>query len=241
VPVAIPQPVWRIEAAPGLPFGAYAYPKLPGRPWTRDEAAAGRGAVARQIAGFLHGVHAYPVDRAVDAGIPSFDEFWADIVSLRSSTDNAVKQHLPAFEYARVKEWWDAFLSDSLLQEAPRRLVHGDLWRHNLLVDETAENLTGVLDFGDLAIVDVSYDFVFFLEPGGDLLESCRAAYEGLGGGLDPGFEHRFNRWWELRSGSWFSIRAAVRTGDQAVLEDSLQELRTSQIFRSPDSISGKM
>jgi hypothetical protein len=32
VPVAVPQPVWSIDEGPGLPFGAYAYPKLPGRP-----------------------------------------------------------------------------------------------------------------------------------------------------------------------------------------------------------------
>jgi aminoglycoside phosphotransferase (APT) family kinase protein len=172
-----------------------------------------------------------PVDRAVELGIPSFEEFWTDIVSIRSTTRDAVKDHLSRSEYATVEAWWDAFLSDPSLQQAPRCVVHGDLWRHNLLVDEDAANLVGVVDFGDLAIVDPAYDFVPFLEPGGALLKSCRSVYGHLGGTLDPGFEHRLRRWWELRSGSWFSIRAAVHAEDEAVLTNNLHELRRSPIL----------
>jgi aminoglycoside phosphotransferase (APT) family kinase protein len=234
VPVAIPHAVWSVEEAPGLAFGAYAYPKLPGRPWTLDEAARGGDTIAQQIAGFLRGVHTYPVERALDVGIPSFDDLWADIVSLRAFTANTVREHFSARDSARIEAWWDGFLSDSSLQEAPRCLVHGDLWLQNLLVDdERPSSLLAVVDFGDLAVVDTAYDFAPLLEPGGDVLETCRRAYEGHGTTLDSGFEHRLNRWWQLRSGSWYGIRAAVRAGDEAELHANLHELRISSILDS--------
>ena len=232
LPVAVPLAVWSIESAAGLPFGAYAYRRLPGRPWTFEEAKAGNERMAEQIAAFLHALHTFPVPIAVDLGIPSFDDFWRDLISLRADTDAALKHHLTPAEYATVQIWWEAFLVDESIQAGPRCFVHGDLWWDNLLVDENGDNLTGILDLGDAAIVDPAYDFVPLAQAGPRFSDACVEAYRRLGGTLDASFEHRRDRWRELRSGSLFSIRTALREDDADELSDCLAKLRSSRMLR---------
>lgn len=140
-----------------------------------------------------------------------------------------------------MQDWWDGFLDDEALQQGPRCLVHGDLWWDNLLVDEDGENLLGVIDFGDVSIVDPAYDFVPLAQAGPAFSEACAEAYQRLGGDLDAGFEYRRGLWRELRSGSFYSLRSAIREDDRGEIRDSLQKLRNSRILRHPASRSGKM
>ena len=230
VAVAVPVPVWSIEEAPGLPHGAYAYPKLPGRKMTEEDAAIPSAGIARRLGTFLSAIHSIPVSRALSLGVPDFADLWQDLDSLRSATDATVQRYLKPEEHARVRAWWDAFFQDEALLRCPRCLVHGDLWPHNMLVDEAGMDLLGIIDFGDVQVIDPAYDFAP-LRLSRTLFDGALRTYQRLGGVVDAGFEHRLQRWWELRSGSWFSLRAAVRAGDAEELEDSLQQLRRSPIL----------
>jgi len=163
---------------------------------------------------------------------------WQDMPSLRSTTDATLRRRLTSEEYLRVQAWWDAFLQDEVLLHAPRCLVHGDLWPHNMLVDEPGKALLGIIDFGDVQIIDAAYDFApLRLSP--MLFDGALKTYQRLGGVLDGGFEHRQQRWWELRTGSWFALRAAIRTDDADELADALSQLRGSPILAPPDSKRG--
>jgi aminoglycoside 2''-phosphotransferase len=231
VPVAVPQPIWSIEVAPGLPYGAYAYAKLPGRPWTRHEAAAAPWKIAGQVAAFILAVNSLPVSRAPELGVLSFEAFWQDTLALRVQTKGTLRDRLSSEEFSAVESWWDRFSADEALQNAPRCLVHGDLWWENLLVDEPGERLLGVIDFGDAAVIDPAYDFVPLQESGGSLLSACLSSYRALGGDVDDGLEHRLQRWWELRSASFFSLRASILAEDEGEIRDSVSKLRRSPIL----------
>jgi aminoglycoside phosphotransferase (APT) family kinase protein len=232
VPVAIPQPAWSIDEASGLPFGAYAYPKLLGRPWTRKEAATAPESLAKELAAFILAMNGFSTEGPPE-GVTTFQGFWADTLSLREQTDEALRGTLTGDEYTAVQAWWDDFINDDGLQQGPRCVVHGDLWWDNLLVNPGGETLLGVIDFGDAATIDPSYDFVPLLESGPHLLDACMTAYETQGGAIDQGFKHRLQRWWELRSGSFFSLRASVHERDEEEMKDSVAKLRRSPILRA--------
>ena len=238
--IAVPMPLWRVEESPGLPFGAYAYTKVPGRLMTEGDAAAFSAPVAEEIGAFLFVMHSYPLSRATERALPGFEALWQDMASLRSTTDATLRRRLTSGEYARVQAWWEAFLGDEALAQAPRCLVHGDLWPHNLLVDEPGKQLLGVIDFGDVQVIDAAYDFAP-LRISRTLFDGALAAYERLGGVIDAGFEHRLERWWELRTGSWFSLRAAIRADDTEEIEDALGQLRRSPILARPGAGRGSL
>jgi aminoglycoside phosphotransferase (APT) family kinase protein len=147
-------------------------------------------------------------------------------------TDAELQRRLTPDEYTRVRAWWDGFLKDETLLQAPRCVVHGDLWPQNMLVDESGRELLGIIDFGDAGVIDAAYDFACLrLSP--SLYEGALASYRDRGGMTDGGFEHRVQRWWELRSGSWYSLRAALRTDDAAEVDDAISQLRRSPILAS--------
>jgi len=230
LPIAIPLPLWAVQSAPGLPFGAYAYNKLSGRNMNERDAAKAPAAVAEKVASFLFVMHGYPVTRAIERGLPGFDELREDLASLRAYTRATVRQHLTPGEDATVQAWWDSFLQDEASEEAPRCLVHGDLWPQNMMVDEDGLDLLGVLDFGDVQVIDAAYDFAP-LRLSQVLFNGVFDAYQRLGGVIDGAFHHRVQRWWELRAGSWYSLRAAIRTDDAAEIEDAIEQLRRSPIL----------
>jgi aminoglycoside phosphotransferase (APT) family kinase protein len=164
--------------------------------------------------------------------VTSFDAFWADTLALREQTDEALRTRLTGDEYATVQAWWDDFIDDDALQQGPRCLVHGDLWWDNLLVDQGGENLLGVIDFGDAATIDPSYDFVPLLESGRSLLDACIRAYEAQvgcsgGGNSVPAVSSVFER----RSTRGMKRRRKTRSPSYG----------GARSCAPPDSKSGKM
>ena len=235
VSVAVPQPVWHVEEAPGLEHGAYAYAALPGRPLRIDEMRTASEGLVRDIAAFMLALHRFPAGEAARLGATDRKGFWADIESLRGDVDAALGKRLEPMEYERVTGWWDEFLTDDCLRSPPPALVHGDLWPDNLLVNQDATRLLGVIDFGDAAVLDAAYDFAPITENGPGY-ERFRDAYVALGGEIDGGFERRLQRYHELRSGSFFSLRAAIRGRDEGELQDCLRKLRASPILSERQS-----
>src|SRR5690606_32545940 len=66
----------------------------------------------------------------------------------------------------------------------PRVLLHGELSPDHVLYDEAAGKVTGVIDFGDMAIGDPAWDLVYLYEDyGEDFLTRALRAYPGD----DPG------------------------------------------------------
>jgi aminoglycoside 2''-phosphotransferase len=228
LPTAIPEPFWHTETEEGLPFGAYAYRKLPGRMLPSEEPPT---AMARDVAAFLYAIHTFPTERAKPLGVPGVEDFRRDLLSLRVETMPALRERLSGSEVAKIETWWHAFLDDPATTPEAPALIHGDLWPDNLLVDESSSRLLGVIDFGDAAIGDVAHDFAVLRHLGEPFVDQCLQEYIALGGATGGGLVHRMDRYWELRTGGFYSIRAAVREEDEGELNDCLSKLRNGPIL----------
>ena len=119
------------------------------------------------------------------------------------------------------------------MRDHQRVLVHGDFWLDNILVDDSAENLFGVIDFGDASFSDRAVDFATLDTPAWGFMRSCLKSYVEQGGTLGSWFEQRLWHLAALRAASFFSLRAALKFSDEAEIENCLAKLRTSSILTS--------
>jgi aminoglycoside phosphotransferase (APT) family kinase protein len=191
----VPVPDFYVEDGPnGAPFAAY--PMLPGESLIGAAAllpASKRAGMpqfrlapdfGRALGVFLRELHAFPKERAAVLGVPSRagaewgttrGEFYEEVI-LRAFPLISCE----ARSYAEQR--FEAYLNDASNFEFEPRLIHGDLDRQNVLVDLTTGELSGVIDFGDVAIGDPAIDLwlplMDFERLGiGDQLPDFLAAY----------------------------------------------------------------
>lgn len=191
----LPVPIPRFEVVTEV---AVAYRRLRGTPID-----ASRPALGRQVGRFLAALHAFPVERARELGVPDH--------AYRAFTEEVLDRAGPllAGDVERAR----GMLDEHFAAEASvtPRLLHADLGPAHLLAE--AEELTGVIDWGDLRIGDPALDFAWVLQQ--PFAEDVLAAY----GEHDPGlreralFFHRLGPWYELHYGLFFDRPEFVESG----------------------------
>jgi len=130
------------------------YRKLPGISGDVVE-VVDRDVVARQLGLFLGRLHAYPVDRAREAGVPEESNLvtgWR----LRSleRLDRIAQSGVDLHELRSYLE-----NENPLPFEGPARLVHNDLWAEHVLIDERSGCVSGIIDWADAVVSDPAVDF----------------------------------------------------------------------------------
>ena len=153
--VSLPIPDYRHfrESRGALSWPFAGYKKIPGTPGDVAE-AINWPTTARQLGSFLAELHTYPVERALEAGVPREKRFlarWRD-EALAGLDDIA---HLPVDQRD---------LSEYLKRDLPGcaggtpRLVHNDLWAEHILIDPHTHSVSGIIDWGDAAVGDPAVD-----------------------------------------------------------------------------------
>jgi aminoglycoside phosphotransferase (APT) family kinase protein len=171
-PLPVPVPAF---AAPD--DGCLAYFKIPGQPLL-DAPTAVRlthaGTVAATVGRLLAALHAIPVER--------FDRLVGlDDLPLLQWRDEAAAQYpsVRALVPAGYRPEVEAFLrADPPGDDHPLVFSHNDLGIEHILVDPGSGTVTGVIDWGDAAIVDPAYDLGLLLRDlGPDALAAALREY----------------------------------------------------------------
>jgi aminoglycoside 2''-phosphotransferase len=226
VALPIPDPRWYAAPSAALPYGAIGYAKLPGVPLTPAALASGASAgIVVALAHCLADLHRFPVADALAIGVPDDDARWAAIEESRDQSLPPLRQVLTAQEYERVAFWWDSFLLDERMRVYAPALCHGDLWYENILVDDAARRIIGIIDFENVSIGDPAQDFATLRYLGERFSAAVLAEYQSTGGAVDPGFRYRIRRLWEMRE--------ACVPDDPAELDDQVRKLRAGPILAS--------
>jgi aminoglycoside phosphotransferase (APT) family kinase protein len=182
LPVAIP--TFEFHGVPDGDFPRHfeGYPKLPGVPavnieWSKIQFDA----VARQLGEFLTALHRFPASEAQRYGTEisrmedHFDEVRVSalevlpVVRRVASRDliDRVQRYLQSLHALAAAPW-------------PLVLTHHDLHAEHVLLNETADRVTGVIDWGDVSIADPTVDFVGIFTWGGEsLVRAVLANYDG--------------------------------------------------------------
>lgn len=231
LPLAVPRPLWAIEHADDLPFGVYAYEKLPGTSISVERTQASVVPYAHQIGAIIAALGSFPVDKAQALGVLTPSAFGKKLILCRREIDPALRSLLTPREFAALGRWWTDFETDQVLRDSPVCLVHGDFWAANILIDTGSQRVTGVIDFANAMLGDVANDFATLRNNGYEFTNACIEGYVAAGGVLGPHLEHRVERYWQLRSSSLFSFQASLRLHDGTELAHALSDLRGGPIL----------
>jgi len=153
LPLPVPAPVWLGTATDEFPWPWFGAALVPGvEPLGLGEAT--RRGLARPFARFLRALHDQP---AID-GLPDDPMGRADMTIRVPRTEESL------IDLEREGLWRPPPSVAALLEEAaslrrpePVSVLHGDLHMRHLVVD-TAGELSGVIDFGDVCIGDPAVD-----------------------------------------------------------------------------------
>ena len=216
-PLPVPEPLF-IRADQGC----LAYRKLPGLPLVDvplAERLAHTASISRALGAFLGALHAVPVDHLrhlVDTDDQPLAGWRTDAAELYRKTLNSV----PAAHQASIQAFFDR-----APPEESETLVfsHNDLGIEHVLVDPATWTVTGIIDWGDAAIVDPAYDFgLIYRDLGPTALEAALSAYPG-DPKLTPGLRERAIFY--ARCSVFEDLAYGLETGRQRYLNNSLAAL----------------
>jgi aminoglycoside 2''-phosphotransferase len=161
----------------GRPANGYAhafvgYRKIPGEALTRERLeslpAGGRDEAARRLGSFFTQLHAYPLDRLhaaeAAAGVTlqrSPIEWLADGGrGFRRTLAAKLREHRGHPDFPRYQLLADRLFDDPGVYRSEDALIHGDLSPPHILYCDERRTVTGVIDFGNLAVGDPFADFL---------------------------------------------------------------------------------
>ncbi|MGI8825662.1 MAG: phosphotransferase family protein [Chloroflexota bacterium] len=232
LPIAIPEPRLQAAASPSLPYGAIGYHKLPGVS-LGPEKLNDRNSVdiATQVASFLVSLHTFPSYGAPAVALPDVASREAGVRALRDTVLPPLSEALSADEYGTIVRWWGGFLKSAERLKFDPVIVHGDLWYENVLVDETAHRVVGVVDFESAAWGDRAQDFATLLHLGEHFMWLVQQSYRQATEINDPNLDKRIEMWWQMRE--FDGIANAIRMNDDIELLDGIRKLRAGPILKS--------
>ncbi len=168
LPLPVPQFEF-VAAAPGgdvLPFGGYR--KLPGESLA-DQPPEIVGAHWWQppVAAFLAALHSFPVVQASQLGVRPMIMTQAGVAN--EDWHTALEDFYTAIRYAiyplldeasqdTLASHFEDFLDDDRFFQFRPSLIHGDFNPEHVLLDPLRQQVTGIIDFGEVAIGDLAYD-----------------------------------------------------------------------------------
>jgi aminoglycoside phosphotransferase (APT) family kinase protein len=189
LPVIAPQlplaiPAFTFAGAPDVDFPMHfaGYAKLPGKPAVEiDTSRVSFDALASQLGPFLSLLHRFPVADAERLGAQTSRlEDYFEEVRLSALAGMDMLEHIaPGGLAERVERYLEKL---QRLSEAPwpLALTHHDLAAEHILLDDSGASVTGVIDWGDVGIVDPTVDFVGLFTWGGTpFVRSVLASYDG--------------------------------------------------------------
>lgn len=160
----LPLPTPRIEIHLVAGTIVAVHEKLPGEPLMSIETLdpTQQGVVAAQLGAFLRALHGISLQATVGPGLPREDATtwpaWLTVVRTRlyPLLDDVSTGRFDALAVAFLDAW----------SAAPQRLRHGDLGGGNILVANGV--ISGIIDFGDVAIGDPASDIAGLIASYGD-------------------------------------------------------------------------
>jgi aminoglycoside 2''-phosphotransferase len=181
VPLRIPRFGLIARDASGLTIFV-GYKAIPGEPLRREALQALSSAaverLAKQLGDFLRALHATPIDVAAACGVaPPVHSPRALVERQLLRVEATAFPVLSADERAWVERRLQETLADPAQLAYALVLCHGDLSADHILYDPDNQQLTGIIDFGDVTIGDPAGEFTWRSDYGERFFELVLAAY----------------------------------------------------------------
>lgn len=166
--LALPRFAFKGAQANGLNFVGYKL--IPGTLLTSESfallSAGAQQTALTQIAAFMDTLQRFPVADAEAAGVPRQDP--RTMCADRLDALRRRRANVPADVISHAERRVRSFLETPAYHRYEPRLTHGEIAPNHLLFDERVQRLSGIIDFGDMAITDPDTDYRFLLRDLGD-------------------------------------------------------------------------
>lgn len=209
LPLAVPRPRFEL-AGPVCAFSVHRMVEgtpLSAEGWDRL-APDDRVAAARALGAFLDALHATPPEIGVPWGLP--------ILSASARTERMQVQlcrfrgDLGSSLARRIERTLERSAADGAGADAGIAILHQDVAPGHVLHDPSTSRLTGIIDFGDLALGDPARDFVYvYADFGSPILADV---LEGYGREPADALLPRIHLWYLLEALDWTLDRISERS-----------------------------
>lgn len=225
LPVTVPLPTYVARGeAPDASFSVHV--RVPGRELTpelwRSFPAAVRARLAMDVGRFLRRVHHLDVALGGTCGLDVMDH--AGLVAWLWQRIREAPGPVPGPLRRALDERFSAYLEGGDRWAYDPVLLHGDLGPGHVLIEVARARITGVIDWGDVAIGDPARDFIFVYEDWGS--EFLELALEGYGSEPKERIRPRVHMHYLADQLAW-TLRAA-REGRPSDVEHGIEALERS-------------
>lgn len=180
-PIALPQFCFHGEPSTAFPYRFVGYPKLAGeRAIDLDARNMPVDSWAPAIGRFLSWLHRFSIDEAMQLGVEQQE--------VTAALDQARSDALDDFDVLRsfvtegTLDRWHAFFQAGLPPAAsalPPVVAHMDLAAEHVLYDPAARQITGIIDWTEIAVADRAVDLAGVFHWGGpSLVREVLASYD---------------------------------------------------------------
>jgi aminoglycoside 2''-phosphotransferase len=203
LPLPVPRPTY--HAPDGFPPFT-VHDEIVGEILTREDwedmPAAARERAASELANFLKTLHALPIELGVECGLVQIDA--AEMAhSLQQEAADTIHPFLEPDVQRRFDQTLESWSSQAEVRHPA--LLHCDMGPGHVLYDSSTLRLTGVIDFGDLAIGDPARDFIYIYEDFGPLI--LQEVLNDYAGKESAKMLPAIRKWYLLEAISWTITR----------------------------------
>ena len=122
--------------------------------------------IHKTLGNFLTQIHSFPLSRLENCGLETMNlkEEYSD------NFENAKKEIFPIIskkERKIISHFFNQYLNDGNNFKYAPALVHNDFSKDHILIGTVNKQISGIIDFGDIAIGDCFYDFLYLLDEFG--------------------------------------------------------------------------
>lgn len=227
LPLEIPSPSYcKVSADPLVAFAAHKL--LKGETLTRDRFLALSPSVqdrcAEQLADFVHALHRCDLQAARQCGVPE-KNYVSIYGALLERFESDLASRLETADRDYITALLDHFLETEAAELNRFVLLHGDLGPAHILFDPAQQRITGVIDFGDMAIGDLAWDLTYLYEDYGP--EFMRHFLKHFTVDDPELLLLQVYRFYELDAVEW-----AVRVSESTQAQEAISQLTTLRIQR---------
>jgi aminoglycoside 2''-phosphotransferase len=165
----IPEFIYCGKQDNGYPFVGYKI--LPGEPMNEQLfhslSIEIKNKIADQIAEFIDQISLFNVEQAKELNIQE-NNFYQDYLETFLEVQEKVFPKINKEMQVYISSRFTSYLENKNHFVYTPKLLHSDLSLDHLLFDKKRQELTGIIDFGDMQIGDPDYEYVYLLEECGE-------------------------------------------------------------------------
>jgi aminoglycoside 2''-phosphotransferase len=134
--------------------------------------------IQKSIAIFLNKLHHIDLSSVTDCKLDVMDykeEYSTDLESAKK----LIYPKLPSFQQERIRQIFTSHFSNKINFNYTPALIHNDFSTDHILYEKTTNEISGIIDFGDLAIGDPDYDLLYLYDSFGvDFINALLKYYD---------------------------------------------------------------